>query len=473
MKGRRFPFSRASGILAILILSLALVPLCSGCAALLPALLRSEEAPAVSHTPESPAATPTVAPTPTPSPTPEPLGTRTNPLLPGQACSILTEDPGVLTAESTITLTQVLRGAEVWDLFSAANMFNSAPAAGKEYLLAQFTISCESVESDADQPVTYTQYNFRSSSSDFSVSDRPVLVYPEEYPELNLTLYAGASGSGWVCFEVDQDDPLPYAVMDSIWFLLADGIPVAPEISPDLEAFLAQAEADAQAFFVDTEVYTNYNGETYSILLTAPEGLAGALALSPDEMRPSWTNYVNVLLDYNRDAYAAFEAAGYGDIDVALILISDADANDMLFSSENGSIVYSALAPDVASTLPDAEELQPIVDWLQTAEVKGRYDGSAYQRAEIEDEELQFLATYFYYCMNGETEAALALFTEPVDSSEVERGNLDMEAYHPHTLTIRDGNITLLVEDPSGELIGFGVFYNDLAHAPQMLPELT
>ena len=95
------------------------------------------------------------------------------------------------------------------------------------------------------------------------------------------------------------------------------------------------------------------------------------MALSPDEMRPSWTNYVNVLLDYNRDAYAAFEAAGYGDIDVALILISDADANDMLFSSENGSIVYSALAPDVASTLPDAEELQPIVDWLQTAEVRG------------------------------------------------------------------------------------------------------
>lgn len=120
-----------------------------------------------------------------------------------------------------ITLVQIIRGNQAWNMIEEANMFNDPPAAGNEYILAK--IRFEYLESsDPDTQYDISQYDFTAVSASGKDYEWASIVCPD--PKLSADLYPGASVEGWAAFEVDIDDnPLltfgrNYQGKDGIWF---------------------------------------------------------------------------------------------------------------------------------------------------------------------------------------------------------------------------------------------------------------
>jgi hypothetical protein len=162
------------------------------------------------------------APEPIPSPTPAVGYSRSNPASIGKTLPIEFELIGdTFTAE--ITLVEVIRGDDAWDLISAANMFNDPPSSGFDYILARIRfhyLSCV--------PPTDTEFDwfyFKSVSSQGQTFDEPFEVAPEP----NLTpVYPGATTEGWEVLTAKSDDPAPLLTFGTesggptsrVWFQL-------------------------------------------------------------------------------------------------------------------------------------------------------------------------------------------------------------------------------------------------------------
>lgn len=127
---------------------------------------------------------------------------------------------------SEITVNEVLRGDEAWELIEAANQFNKKPADGKEFLLAKVTYKLNKITDDKSYSLSPVSFHcFTSKNKEY---DRVFAVTPE--PELRTTLYAGASETGWIVFEVDVDEKAPkmgygqkYDGTGGVWFMLSEG----------------------------------------------------------------------------------------------------------------------------------------------------------------------------------------------------------------------------------------------------------
>lgn len=169
----------------------------------------------------TPTPTPLPAPTQTPDPTQEPtpeLGSRLNPMPIGEAF-LGTYTSGGYDYAIGITLQEVVRGEEAWNMLYEANRFNDKPPEGKEYILARFTVGYISDLGGEDRALEISDWDFKFSTGTYRVEDLPSVVVPE--PEFDLTLYELAYGDGWVAFLADVDDNSPKAVfLDSLWFNL-------------------------------------------------------------------------------------------------------------------------------------------------------------------------------------------------------------------------------------------------------------
>jgi hypothetical protein len=125
---------------------------------------------------------------------------------------------------ATVSVTEIIRGADAWSMIKAANMFNDEPKAGYEYVLAKIKITMNSVKDDAAYDIY--GFNFTPFSSDNAeYVNMTTVVTPE--PALSGKMFAGSTKEGYVEFEVKISDPSPKFVFGAaydgtggIWFKL-------------------------------------------------------------------------------------------------------------------------------------------------------------------------------------------------------------------------------------------------------------
>lgn len=122
----------------------------------------------------------------------------------------------------SVSVDEIIRGEEAWKIVSEANTFNKAPEEGYEYLLAQITISIDTMDKEdakADiSPVDFTLVS--ADGKDYEIAFGAVLK-----DGISTSLYAGASHTGWVAFQVKKDDANPtiayarkYDGTGGVWF---------------------------------------------------------------------------------------------------------------------------------------------------------------------------------------------------------------------------------------------------------------
>lgn len=121
-----------------------------------------------------------------------------------------------------MSVTDIIRGDLAWDMISNANMFNDPPDEGYEYILAKVYIKLLDMADDQALDVNGV-VDISLISGEGSEYDYTTVVCPD--PELDATLYKGASNEGWAAFMVKKDDLYPkltygrdYDGTGGIWF---------------------------------------------------------------------------------------------------------------------------------------------------------------------------------------------------------------------------------------------------------------
>ncbi|WP_425806119.1 cell wall-binding repeat-containing protein [Desulfitobacterium sp. Sab5] len=120
-----------------------------------------------------------------------------------------------------ITVKQIIRGSEAWTMIQNANMFNSAPKDGYEYILAKINFNLVDIANE--QALDIYNTDFSLISSDGKEYDPVFEVAPD--PELDATLYKGATTEGWAIYQVRIGDTTPtltfgrnYDGTGGVWF---------------------------------------------------------------------------------------------------------------------------------------------------------------------------------------------------------------------------------------------------------------
>ena len=117
-----------------------------------------------------------------------------------------------------IILVEVIRGNQALQTEKKANMFNSTPPEGKEYLFAKFKI--KGINSYNDNPIDISSAEFDLYSSDGVGYDDFVFVAGlESFSKF----FAGAETSGYATFYIDKNDKIPNIVFlqrnsNGVWF---------------------------------------------------------------------------------------------------------------------------------------------------------------------------------------------------------------------------------------------------------------
>lgn len=140
------------------------------------------------------------APTEISSDLPE-IGSRSNPVPLGQPMSLVFQD----IANFQIVVVEIIRGQDAWNMIYEANMFNEQPIEGMEYVLAKIGITYQT-STEQDYTLSIDSLYFNSVSNN-QVLDSPYVVEPE--PELNVELFPGGYGEGYLAFLTYADDPAP------------------------------------------------------------------------------------------------------------------------------------------------------------------------------------------------------------------------------------------------------------------------
>lgn len=124
-----------------------------------------------------------------------------------------------------VTLLDIIRGQEAWDMIQKANMFNQQPKQGKEYLLAKFRFELTKIEGE-ERAFMLNQGLFTVYSATNKAYDLSLAVAPEPKLE-NDSMFAGSVCEGWTVYEVNINDKTPIWSFNSqgygnkgIWFKL-------------------------------------------------------------------------------------------------------------------------------------------------------------------------------------------------------------------------------------------------------------
>jgi len=142
------------------------------------------------------------------------IGTRKNPAPLGESVVFSITAAGIPQHKVSLTMTDVITGSKAWSIIYAENMFNDPPQKGYQYVLAKFSMTYLEDLTELDEPISYSRYHFDSATADFSISDTPSVVTPE--PAFDARLFEGASSSGWVVFEVKENET-SYAVFNPVY----------------------------------------------------------------------------------------------------------------------------------------------------------------------------------------------------------------------------------------------------------------
>lgn len=103
----------------------------------------------------------------------------------------------VITEDWEISVSQVVRGSEAWNMVIAANQFNEPPEDGYEYVAVKVIVHNTSTMDVAEN---ISGLNFKTTGSNGIFYDLPSIVDPE--PALDVTLYPDGEYEGWVILKV-------------------------------------------------------------------------------------------------------------------------------------------------------------------------------------------------------------------------------------------------------------------------------
>ena len=127
---------------------------------------------------------------------------------------------------ATVEVTEILRGTDAWKKIADANIFNSEPDEGYEYILAKIKVTANSVKDDAALDINHFDFTAYSSDNVEYDNKRVTVVKPD--PALDGKIFAGASREGYTVFAVKETDAAPKMVFGEqydgtggIWFKLS------------------------------------------------------------------------------------------------------------------------------------------------------------------------------------------------------------------------------------------------------------
>lgn len=209
-------FMKRFKIILIALLVVALVAVVSGCTN------GSAKSDVKAQPTVAPTQAPTKAPTPNPTATPTPEGfSRSSAADIGDTVSFsyssLNDE-----WELDMKVVEVIRGTDAWQKIKEANMFNSQPEDGKEYILAKIYVKV-TYGSSEDIPTSFNSMgNMVAVSSKGTPYSWSSVVEPE--PALPLEVYPGGEAEGYMAYLVDVDDDKPLLKYGygspNIWFKL-------------------------------------------------------------------------------------------------------------------------------------------------------------------------------------------------------------------------------------------------------------
>lgn len=147
---------------------------------------------------------------------------RSNPAPIGTAQSTHYEDY-LREYDARVQILSSIRGAEAWAKIKEANMFNTEPAAGKEYVLVEVSATLTNIKDD--KAVDLSMFNFKSFNE--KNVEYPTTIVVEPKPNFSGQVYSNGTLKGYLAFMVDNSDPAPKAVFGAnydgtggIWFNL-------------------------------------------------------------------------------------------------------------------------------------------------------------------------------------------------------------------------------------------------------------
>jgi len=130
--------------------------------------------------------------------------------------------PGAYEVEEThtmsVTVLEVIRGNQAWDMVKAADASNKAPDTGYEYLLAKVKFV---YGSGGTLPYTLKKEYFKAYSSESTGYTTPSIVSPEPV-FIGTMLYPGQIAEGWIPYIVSKTDnkPTMFYTGSTSWFQL-------------------------------------------------------------------------------------------------------------------------------------------------------------------------------------------------------------------------------------------------------------
>lgn len=121
-----------------------------------------------------------------------------------------------------VSVSQVIRGEQAWQMIEEANMFNDEPKDGYEYMLAKAKVTITR-NAKSDAAVDLWSGDFELVSTSGTAYDHPSVVTPD--PSIDASIYVGSSNEGWVAFQVKKNDESPLIVFEreydgtgGVWF---------------------------------------------------------------------------------------------------------------------------------------------------------------------------------------------------------------------------------------------------------------
>jgi hypothetical protein len=107
----------------------------------------------------------------------------------------------VTTEDWQVTVLEVVRGDEAWQMAQEANQFNDPPDEGMEYVAARVNVRYIST---TDKAETIDGSSFNTTGSANTLYDLPLVVDPE--PALDVALFPGGEYEGWVVLQAAQGE---------------------------------------------------------------------------------------------------------------------------------------------------------------------------------------------------------------------------------------------------------------------------
>ncbi len=120
-----------------------------------------------------------------------------------------------------ITVLEIARAAEAWDLLREAGTSNKPPEPSFEYVLARVRFEYYAREgTPREKTYDLKEDELIAASADGKWYEIPAIVTPK--PELKAKLHSGESSEGWTVFLVPGADnkPLMFFQRGGIWFQL-------------------------------------------------------------------------------------------------------------------------------------------------------------------------------------------------------------------------------------------------------------